>query len=63
MTLIRTSRALSRSGHAQFVPGGMACAASARRTPFVPTTFPLSPTLKRFSELAASPLRQMPASV
>ncbi len=60
MALIRTSRVSSRSGRPQFVPGGMACAVSARRTSFVPTSFPLSPTLKIVSGALASPLRLRP---
>jgi len=62
MTLIRTCRALSRTGRPKFVPGGMACAVSARRASFVPTAFPLSSTLKRVSGAMASPLRLMPVS-
>lgn len=63
MALIHTSRMPSHSGRPQFVPGGMACAASARPASFVPTAFPLSPTLKVFSGALASPLRLMPISV
>ncbi len=62
MALISTYRLPSRSGRPKFVPGGMACAVSARRASFVPTAFPLSPTLKRFSGAMASPLRLMPVS-
>ena len=48
MTLIRSCRTSARSGRAQLVPGGLACAASARR-PFVPTPLRLSESLKMAS--------------
>ena len=62
MALISPCRLPTRSGRPQFVPGGTACAVSARRASFVPTAFPLSPTLKRFSGAAAPPEHLMPAS-
>ena len=59
MALIHTCRSAARSGRPKFVPGGLACAASARRTLFVPTTFPLSSTLKFVSGALASPLTRL----
>ena len=48
MTLIRSCRTSARSSRARFVPGGLACAASARRL-FQPTPLQISPTLKMAS--------------
>ncbi len=47
MALIHTSRTAGRTGRPHFVPGGLACAASARRVLLAPTLFPLSMTPKR----------------
>ncbi len=49
MALIHTSRTTGRTGRPRFVPGGLACAASAKRVLLAPTRFPLSATLKRVS--------------
>ena len=59
MALIRTCRTAARSGRPKFVPGGLACAVSARRGLFKPTTFPLSSTLKIVSGALASPLHRL----
>ena len=46
MALIHTCRQAARTGRARFVPGGMACAAAARRLLLSPTPFPVSSGLK-----------------
>ncbi len=53
MTLIRSCRASARAGRARFVPGGLACAATARRL-FQPTPLQISPTLKMSSGFFAA---------
>lgn len=45
MTLIHSCRSSARATRARFVPGGLACAASGRRT-FAPLSLQLSPTPK-----------------
>jgi len=52
MTLIRSCRSSARASAPRFVPGGLACAASARRL-FQPTPLQVSPTLKWASVLSA----------
>ena len=59
MALIHTCRTPARSGRPKFVPGGLACAASARRTLFAPTKFPLSSTLKFVTGALSSPLTRL----
>lgn len=59
MALISTCRSGTRSGQPKFVPGALACAASARRTLFAPTKFRLSSTLKIVSGALASPLNRL----
>lgn len=46
MALIRIGRSAARTGRANFVPGGLACAAAAPRLFFVPLQLQLSTTLK-----------------
>ena len=62
MALIHTSRMAGRTGRPKFVPGGLACAASAKRLLLAPTLFPLSATPKRVSGApATSVLRLAPS--
>ena len=61
MALIRTCRPATPQGRARFVPGGLACAAAARRLLFSPTALQVSSALKfapGFSHKSA--LRLMP---
>lgn len=58
MALIRTCRSAARNGRPQFVPGSLACAASARHV-FAPTTFHLSSTLKVVTGALTSPLNRL----
>lgn len=60
MALIHTSRTAGRTGRPHFVPGGLACAASARRVLLAPTSFPLSTTPKRVT--GAPVLRLAPSA-
>ena len=63
MTLIHTTRAAGRTGRPQFVPGSLACAATARSAPFAPTPFHLSTRLKRVSGAPASPVQRLTPAV
>ena len=62
MALIHTSRMAGRAGRPKFVPGGLACAASAKRVLLAPTRFPLSLTLRRPSGAPASPVLRLAPS-
>ncbi len=62
MALIHTSRTAGRTGRPRFVPGGLACAAAAKRDLFVPTLFPLSTTLRRVSVVLVSPVQHLAPS-
>ncbi len=62
MALIHTSRMAGRTGRPKYVPGGLACAASARRVLLAPTRFPLSTTLKRVSGALTSPVQRLAPS-
>ena len=46
MALIRSCRNAARTGRAHFVPGGLACAATARHLVFSQTPLRISLTLK-----------------
>ena len=62
MALIHSTRTTGRTGRPRFVPGGTACAASARRVLLAPTLFPLSTTLKRVTGALASPVHRLAPS-
>ncbi len=62
MALIHTSRMAGRTGRPKYVPGGLACAASARRVLLAPTLFPLSTTLRRVPGAPASPVQRLAPS-
>jgi hypothetical protein len=62
MALIHTSRTAGRTGRPRFVPGGLACAAAAKRDLFAPTLFPLSTTLRRVSGALVFPVRSLASS-
>lgn len=62
MALIRSCRLAVRNGRPQFVPGGLACAATARRILIVPTAFRLSLTPKRASGALSSPVIRLAPS-
>ena len=63
MTLVHTIRIVGRTGRPQFVPGSLACAASAKPGLFARTPFVLSSTLKRVSGALASPIRRLAPAV
>lgn len=59
MTLVHTTRAAGRTGRPQFVPGSLACAATARPVLLARTPFALSSSLKRVSGAFASPVHRL----
>ncbi len=62
MALVHSTRPAGRTGRPRFVPGSLACAASARRVLLAPTVFPLSTTLHRVSGALASPVHRLAPS-